>query len=56
MYKWIQFIEKSLKHLDYINLATQIYKSNHSSLNFEQNQTKKITQKNQKKIKNNTEI
>jgi hypothetical protein len=48
MHKWIQHVEKPLGHLDYTNLTTQICRSNHSSPNFEQNQIKKITKKQQK--------
>jgi len=48
MHKWIQLAEKPLEHLDYTNLATQICKSNHSSPDFGQNQTKKIAENNQK--------
>jgi hypothetical protein len=48
MHKWIQRAEKPLGHSDYTNLATQICRSNHSSLDFRQNQTKKVTKKPQK--------
>jgi hypothetical protein len=41
MYKWIQLAEKPLGHSDYTNLATQIWRSNHSSPYFGQNQTEK---------------
>jgi hypothetical protein len=45
MYKWIQRDEKPLGHSDYTNLATQICRSNHSSPDFKQNQTKKVAEK-----------
>jgi hypothetical protein len=45
MHKWIQRAEKPLEHSDYTNLATQICRSNHSSLDFGQNQTEKVTGK-----------
>jgi len=45
MNKWIQRAEKSLGHSDYTNLATQIYKSNHSSPDFKQNQMEKAVEK-----------
>jgi hypothetical protein len=48
MYKWIQRAEKPLGHSDYTNLTTQICRSNHSSPDFGQNQTKKVTKKPQK--------
>jgi len=41
MHKWIYRAEKPLGHSNYTNLATQICKSNHSSPDFGQNQTKK---------------
>jgi hypothetical protein len=52
MHRWIQHAEKLKRHLDYINLATQICRSNHSSPDFEQNLTeKKESEKNFQNLK-----
>jgi hypothetical protein len=45
MYKWIQRAEKPSRHSDYTNLATQICRSNHSSMDFGQNQKEKFAGK-----------
>jgi hypothetical protein len=50
MHKWIQHAEKPLKHLDYMNLATQICRFNYFSPDFGQNQMEK-SQENCQKIK-----
>jgi hypothetical protein len=45
MQKWIQYVEKLLRHSDYIEIITQIYGSNNLLSDFKQMYPKNIINK-----------